>query len=845
MGCASSIHISDRVVYHSGKESEDSHSPQQTNTTQHQGNPASGLPLKPPSCKESGQKKTEKESGLKKIEKESGETTSGQTTLTEVQFGPMKLFKDPLQVLLVFAKEDSQSNGFCWACEKANYRCSMVRTPEFALECFSEKLHDLVIIDHRHSRHFDAEALCRSFRAVNSSENTVIVAVVKRPDREEASVMPLINAGFNRRYVENVNLMACYNELLQLEHGEVRAQFKLRASNAIFTALEQSQDAIEITSEDQVIQYVNPAYESIMGYQQGELVGKEIIEVPKSEKNKPDLLETINSCIRKGKEWQGIYYAKKKNGDNIQQNVKITPVIGQGGKIRHYVSINRPLNDNNKSDKSTERVQAESQTDIQSCKHKDRRKGSLDVKSITSRGSDGSSQRRHSSMARIHSMTIEAPITKVINIINQAQESSPMPVAEALDRVLEILRTTELYSPQLGTKDEDPHTSDLVGGLMTDGIRRLSGNEYILATKQPHHLPSHLATPLSLNDIPPRIAQTMETEDSWDFDIFSLEAATMKRPLTFLGLKIFSRFGVCEFLNCPEATLRSWLQVIEANYHSSNSYHNSTHAADVLHATAYFLSKERVKQSLDPIDEVAALIAATVHDVDHPGRTNSFLCNAGSELAILYNDTAVLESHHAALAFQLTTRDDKCNIFKHIERNEYRSLRQAVIDMVLATEMTKHFEHVNKFVNSINKPLAALEENGGSSDEEAIKSVLTSPENRILVKRMLIKCADISNPCRPLELCIEWAGRISEEYFAQTDEEKRQGLPVVMPVFDRNTCSIPKSQISFIDYFITDMFDAWDAFADLPNLMQHLDNNFKYWKGLDDRKLHTLRPPPE
>ncbi|XP_037651284.1 high affinity cAMP-specific and IBMX-insensitive 3',5'-cyclic phosphodiesterase 8A isoform X2 [Sebastes umbrosus] len=767
------------------------------------------------------------------------------TTLTEVQFGPMKLFKDPLQVLLVFAKEDSQSNGFCWACEKANFRCSMARTPESALECFLEKHHDLVIIDHRHSRHFDAEALCRSIRAVNSSENTVIVAVVKRPDREEASVMPLINAGFNRRYVENANMMACYNELLQLEHGEVRAQFKLRAGNAIFTALEQSQEAIEITSEDQVIQYVNPAYESIMGYQQGELIGKEIIEVPKSEKNKPDLLETINSCIRKGKEWQGIYYAKKKNGDSIQQNVKITPVIGQGGKIRHYVSINWPLNDNNKSDKSTERVQAESQTDIQSSKHKDRRKGSLDVRSTTSRGSDGSSQRRHSSMARIHSMTIEAPITKVINIINAAQESSPMPVAEALDRVLEILRTTELYSPQFGTKDEDPHTNDLVGGLMTDGLRRLSGNEYILATNKPHHMPSHLASPLSLNDIPPRIAQTMENEDSWEFDIVNLEAATMKRPLTYLGMKIFSRFGVCEYLNCPEATLRSWLQVIEANYHSSNSYHNSSHAADVLHATAYFLGKERVKQSLDPIDEVAALIAATVHDVDHPGRTNSFLCNAGSELAILYNDTAVLESHHAALAFQITTRDDKCNIFKNIERNEYRTLRQAIIDMVLATEMTKHFEHVNKFVNSINKPLAALEENGGNNDEESAKSILTSPENRILVKRMLIKCADISNPCRPLELCIEWAGRISEEYFAQTDEEKRQGLPVVMPVFDRNTCSIPKSQISFIDYFITDMFDAWDAFADLPNLMQHLDNNFKYWKGLDERKLHSLRPPPE
>lgn len=45
-----------------------------------------------------------------------------------------------------------------------------------------------------------------------------------------------------------------------------------------------------------------------------------------------------------------------------------------------------------------------------------------------------------------------------------------MTVAEALDRVLEILRTTELYSPQLASKEDDPHTNDLVGGLMN--VRR-------------------------------------------------------------------------------------------------------------------------------------------------------------------------------------------------------------------------------------------------------------------------------------------------------------------------------------------------------------------------------------
>ncbi|KAL2791011.1 high affinity cAMP-specific and IBMX-insensitive 3',5'-cyclic phosphodiesterase 8A isoform 2 [Daubentonia madagascariensis] len=788
MGCAPSIHISEsRAVYQGGKEAEDAPGPAAPPLS-------SGGP-----CLPQGQKTAAlppaRGAGLAESEPRDG--SGKKVAVAEVQFGPMKFHQDQLQVLLVFTKEDNQCNGFCRACEKAGFKCTVTKEAQAVLACFLDKHHDIIIIDHRNPRQLDAEALCRSIRSSKLSENTVIVGVVRRVDREELSVMPFIAAGFTRRYIENPNIMACYNELLQLERGEVRSQLKLRACNSIFTALEKSQEAIEITSEDHVIQ-----------------------------------------------EWQGVYYAKKKNGDNVQQNVKIIPVIGQGGKIRHYVSIIRVCNGNSKAEKIPECVQSDTNTDNQTGKHKDRRKGSLDVRAAASRSSEVSSQRRHSSMARIHSMTIEAPITKVINIINAAQESSPMPVTEALDRVLEILRSTELYSPQFGAKDDDPHANDLVGGLMSDGLRRLSGNEYVLSTKSIQQISNNIITPISLHDVPPRIARAMENEEYWDFDIFELEAATHNRPLIYLGLKMFARFGICEFLNCSESTLRSWLQIIEANYHSSNPYHNSTHSADVLHATAYFLSKERIKETLDPMDEVAALIAAAIHDVDHPGRTNSFLCNAGSELAILYNDTAVLESHHAALAFQLTTGDDKCNIFKNMERNDYRTLRQGIIDMVLATEMTKHFEHVNKFVNSINKPLAALEENE-EKNQEAINSMLRTPENRTLIKRMLIKCADVSNPCRPLEYCIEWAARISEEYFSQTDEEKQQDLPVVMPVFDRNTCSIPKSQISFIDYFITDMFDAWDAFVDLPDLMQHLDNNFKYWKGLDEMKLRSLRPPPE
>uniref|UniRef100_A0A8C6KRP8 Phosphodiesterase n=1 Tax=Nothobranchius furzeri TaxID=105023 RepID=A0A8C6KRP8_NOTFU len=770
MGCAPSIHVSQSGVIYC-RDSDESNSPHQT-TTISQGNAATlhGLFIKTDAAEtipsvityQSRQARNsthrdckENSGGQVRIEAETQTShTSFKVSATEECVGPMRLTKEPIQVLLVFAKEDSQSDAFWWACDRAGFRCNIARTPESAIECFLDKHHEIIVIDGRHSRYFEPEKVCRMIRATKPGENTVVLA---RFLTALCFFFKHHSTLFGpQRFVENSSVSACYNELIQIEHGEVRCQFKLRACNSVFTALEHCQEAVEITSEDHIIQWLHNTTDSKLA----------------------KLTAISPNCHTRAHRNK----SKCRRQDDLIQ-ISFTSLI-------MFFFITAPSLQN----------------------------------------------RRYSSVARIHSMTIEAPITKVINIINAAQESSPVTVAEALDRVLEILRTTELYSPQLASKDDDPHTNDLVGGLMSDGLRRLSGNEYVFNKNLSQ---SQLAIPVTLNDIPPSIAEMLNDEEHWEFNILELEAATHKRPLTYLGLKIFTTFGVCDFLNCSEATLRSWLQLIEANYHSSNSYHNSTHAADVLHATAYFLRKERVKSHLEQLDEVAALIAATVHDVDHPGRTNSFLCNAGSELAILYNDTAVLESHHAALAFQLTVRDSKSNIFKNIDRNQFRTLRQAIIDMVLATEMTRHFEHVSKFVNSINKPIASV-----NSDYESQTNIRNSPENRLLIKRMLIKCADVANPCRPLELCIEWAGRISEEYFAQTDEEKRQGLPVVMPVFDRNTCSVPKSQISFIDYFITDMFDAWDAFASLPNLIEHLSENYNYWKNLDERKCKSLRPPP-
>lgn len=102
---------------------------------------------------------------------------------------------------------------------------------------------------------------------------------------------------------------------------------------------------------------------------------------------------------------------------------------------------------------------------------------------------------------------------------------------------------------------------------------------------------------------------------------------------------------------------------------------------------------------MEPLDEAASIIAAAAHDVDHPGKSSAFLSNSDNPLAILYNDMTVLEAHHAALTFKLTLGDERVNIFKNLQRDVYKVIRQNIIDMILATEMTKHFEHLAKFVN--------------------------------------------------------------------------------------------------------------------------------------------------
>lgn len=85
------------------------------------------------------------------------------------------------------------------------------------------------------------------------------------------------------------------------------------------------------------------------------------------------------------------------------------------------------------------------------------------------------------------------------------------------------------------------------------------------------------------------------------------------------------------------------------------------------------------------------ILACAGHDVDHPGHNNLFEIKNRSVLATIYNDKSVLENHHVATLFKLASAKD-ASILEGFDKDKFKAVRQLIIDLILATDMTYHFE---------------------------------------------------------------------------------------------------------------------------------------------------------
>ncbi|KAH6584530.1 hypothetical protein BASA61_007430 [Batrachochytrium salamandrivorans] len=428
-------------------------------------------------------------------------------------------------------------------------------------------------------------------------------------------------------------------------------------------------------------------------------------------------------------------------------------------------------------------------------------------------------------------LDLDSPITKVIKAIRDVQMRGDLEadVMESLDYVIVLLSSNQLFLPNLNVNKEamDLDVNKWLNAMIHNNeAPRIKAGSILNMTSGYTHGSNHVGM-AAISNIrgalfggkEANISEALESIDTWEFDIFELERVTGGHPLYYLGMALFEVYNFQAGFNVEESVMRTFLRKVESCYRR-NSYHNSTHAADVMHSLHYFLTVLGLSELITSEDAFACIIAAAIHDVDHPGFNNAFMIATASPAAIRYNDASVLEHHHTSKGFDIMLTEPGCNVLGGLAPDRYKALRASIISMVLATDMTSHFEYIAKFKNKING--AGLEFN--------------DPKDRQLCMEIAIKCGDINNAAKSLPLCTQWAANIMEEFFKQGDEERKRGLPISM-FMDRQTTVISKCQVGFIDYIVLPLYEVWDQYMNEERGFPAIDNlhaNRDYWKKLHE-----------
>ncbi|XP_044727183.1 cAMP-specific 3',5'-cyclic phosphodiesterase isoform X4 [Chrysoperla carnea] len=318
------------------------------------------------------------------------------------------------------------------------------------------------------------------------------------------------------------------------------------------------------------------------------------------------------------------------------------------------------------------------------------------------------------------------------------------------------------------------------------------------------------------------LGKVLTNIDKWGVDIFRIGDLSNHKPLTCVAYTAFQSRDLLKSLMIPPKTFLTFMMTLEDHYVKDNPFHNSTHAADVTQSTHVLLNTPALESVFTPLEITAALFAATVHDVDHPGLTNQFLINSSSELALMYNDESVLENHHLAVAFKLL-QNEGCDIFCNMGKKQRQTLRKMVIDMVLSTDMSKHMSLLADL-----KTMVETKKVAGSG-----VLLLDNYTDRIQVLENLVHCADLSNPTKPLALYRRWVDLLMEEFFLQGDKEREQNMDI-SPMCDRLSATIEKSQVGFIDYIVHPLWETWADLVhpDAQDILDTLEENRDWYQSM-------------
>ncbi|XP_052721265.1 high affinity cGMP-specific 3',5'-cyclic phosphodiesterase 9A-like isoform X9 [Crassostrea angulata] len=278
--------------------------------------------------------------------------------------------------------------------------------------------------------------------------------------------------------------------------------------------------------------------------------------------------------------------------------------------------------------------------------------------------------------------------------------------------------------------------------------------------------------------------ETIEYLKQPTFDIWHWEPNEMLSLLEHM----FHELGLVAEFNINPITLKRFFLCVQENYRN-NPFHNFRHCFCVTQMMYGMIHLCHLWEVMTREDLGILMTACVCHDLDHPGYNNTYQINARTELAIRYNDISPLENHHCAVAFKILSNPE-CNIFANVDKDTFKRIRAGITMLILATDMARHGEIMDNFKMK-------LEPEFDYKNKDSLDTL----------KMVLIKCCDISNEVRPMEVSEPWVDCLLEEYFNQSDREKMEGLPVA-PFMDRDKVTKPTAQIGFIKFVLIPMFET-------------------------------------
>ncbi|KAG2998959.1 hypothetical protein PC118_g1018 [Phytophthora cactorum] len=325
---------------------------------------------------------------------------------------------------------------------------------------------------------------------------------------------------------------------------------------------------------------------------------------------------------------------------------------------------------------------------------------------------------------------------------------------------------------------------------------------------------------------------------SQELDLFTF-AHSCTLPLTTLLLTTLESQDVFVTLPLRVESVADFAQEIENRYQPKNPYHNALHAASVVWDVNFFLRKLEASR-LAPVQLFSALVAAAVHDVNHPGVNNAFLVATTAPLAIKYSDDSVLERMHLAEAFQTCTKDG-CDIFEAFPPDLRRQSRLQIISMVLATDLSGHLTHVNR----LKSKLYAVHPTSELNDPSSTPGPMLPDE---LVLQTLIMMADVGHAMKSFPLHLAWSERVAEEFYRQGDTERQFGL-TISPLCDHaaGVERFEKNQIGFLDFVVLPLYNAARdvlPLADFDDVITNVRQNAATWENRAQAKNDMIPNSP-